>query len=97
MRYNFNKMSDFDLERTKEYHLIDNRFSYVPRKRVPHNGHKSNYEEETQILINGDIDGKPMDPEFSDLLREYDGDSDDSEVCVCLCTSILLTDVDITI
>lgn len=73
------KMSDYDFE--KEYRLINKRFAYAPRKRVPHNGHRNNFEEETQILINGDIEGKSSDPEFSDLLKEYDTDSDDSEVC----------------
>ena len=75
-------MSDYDFERMKEYRLIDKRFAYAPRKRVPHNGHRNNFEEETQILINGDIDGKSSDPEFSDLLKEYESDSDDSEVCL---------------
>jgi len=75
-------MSDSDFDRMKEYHLIDKRFAYAPRKRVPRNGHRNNFEEETQILISGDIDGKLSDPEFSDLLKEYDPDSDDSEVCV---------------
>jgi len=75
-------MSDDDFERMKECHLIDKRFAYAPRKRVPHNGHRNNFEEETQILINGDIDGKPYDPDFSDMLKEYDSDSDDSEVCL---------------
>jgi len=73
-------MSDSDFERMKEYHLIDKSFAYAPRKRVPRNGHRSNFEEETQILINGDSDRKASDAEFSDMLREYDTDSDDSEV-----------------
>jgi len=73
-------MSDSDFERMKEYHLIDNRFAYAPRKRVPRNGHRSNFEEETQILINGDNERKGSDPDFSDILKEYDTDSDDSEV-----------------
>jgi len=75
-------MSDYDLERMKEYHMIDRRFAYAPRKRVPHNSHRNNFEEETQIRINGDVDGKMHDPEFLDLLKEYESDSDD-EVC-CL-------------
>jgi len=75
-------MSDYDFEHMKDYRLINKRFAYAPRKRVPHNGHRNNYEEETQILINGNADGKTIDPEFSDLLKEYDSDSDDSEVCL---------------
>jgi len=75
-------MSDHDFEHMKGYGLINKRFAYAPRKRVPHNGHRNNFEEETQILINGDIDGKSSDPEFTDLLKEYDTDSDDSEVCL---------------
>jgi len=98
-------MSDYDFDRMKEYHLIDKRFAYAPRKRVPHNGHRNNFEEETQILINGDIDGKPSDPEYSDLLKEYDSDSDDSEVhllftftCTFYCSrkKIVITCFDIT-
>jgi len=73
-------MSDADFERMKDYHLIDNRFAYAPRKRIPRNGHRNNFEEETQILINGDTERKTNDPELSDILKEYDTDSDDSEV-----------------
>jgi len=75
-------MSDYDFEHMNEYRLINKRFAYAPRKRVAHNGHKNNFEEDTQILINGNFEGKPSDPEFSDLLKEYDSDSDDSEVCL---------------
>ena len=73
-------MSDSDFERMKDYHLIDNRFAYAPRKRVPRSGHRNNFEEETQILINGDTERKTSDPDFNDILKEYDTDSDDSEV-----------------
>jgi len=74
-------MSDYDFERMKEYHLIDKRFSYAPRKRVPHSGHRNSFERETELLITGDIDGKSSDPEYLDMLKEYDSnDSDDSEV-----------------
>lgn len=79
-------MSEYDFERLSEYSLIDKRFEYATRKRVPYyerftdspSDDGGGYSNEVQFPGPGDSN---YDPDFAQLMKEYENDADKLDVC----------------
>ena len=75
-------MTEYDFERLKDYSLLDKRFAYAPRKRVPYYERQSDTVSEdsfaAEVPLGSNIDVNNSD--FTDLMREYDTDSEKLEV-----------------
>ena len=75
-------MSDSDFERLNEYSIMDKRFEFAPRKRVPYYDRLSDTPSEdsssTEVPMtsNGDLNGA----DFPDFLKEYDPEFEKMEV-----------------
>lgn len=78
----FGKMSDFDFERLKDYSLIDKRFEFAPRKRVPYYDRLSDTpsEDSSSAEITMPTNGETNGTDFSDIMKEYDTDTEGLEV-----------------
>jgi hypothetical protein len=75
-------MTDFDFERLKDYSLLEKRFEFAPRKRVPYYDRLSDTpsEDSSSAEIPMPLNSEMNGTDFPDMMKEYDTDTEGIEV-----------------